>query len=244
MATTNGHHSSCVATYLCLRGKLVGMTKRRIIVAITGAAGSIYGVRLLEELRGHADIETHLVVSRAGLLNVATELSMQRSTLEGLADVVHDNRDIGATIEVEDPNGTRRTVRESFLRRATDIPLIYSDEDGERVLRLVSRTLKEEIMACTGKPSAHRMTWYVHSPIDQGSFVLTIRESEKGSEQLSKRLVEEWRHRFARFIPAQGNSRGDPRKKVMRASTALVECLGRPPLDEHYEDLAESAMFA
>ena len=74
------------------------MTKRRIIVAITGAAGSIYGVRLLEELRGHADIETHLVVSRAGLLNVATELSMQRSTLEGLADVVHDNRDIGATI--------------------------------------------------------------------------------------------------------------------------------------------------
>ena len=46
-------------------------------------------------------------------------------------------RDIGATIEVEDPNGTRRTVRESFLRRATDIPLIYSDEDGERVLRLV-----------------------------------------------------------------------------------------------------------
>ena len=153
-------------------------------------------------------------------------------------------RDIGATIEVEDPNGTRRTVRESFLRRATDIPLIYSDEDGERVLRLVSRTLKEEIMACTGKPSAHRMTWYVHSPIDQGSFVLTIRESEKGSEQLSKRLVEEWRHRFARFIPAQGNSRGDPRKKVMRASTALVECLGRPPLDEDYEDLAESAMFA
>ena len=74
------------------------MAKRRIILAITGAAGSIYGVRLLEELRGHADIETHLVVSRAGLLNVATELSMQRSTLEGLADVVHDNRDIGATI--------------------------------------------------------------------------------------------------------------------------------------------------
>ena len=74
------------------------MAKRRIILAITGAAGSIYGVRLLEELRNHADIETHLVVSRAGLLNAATELGMQRSALEGLADVVHDNRDIGATI--------------------------------------------------------------------------------------------------------------------------------------------------
>ena len=74
------------------------MDKRRIILAITGAAGSVYGVRLLEELRGHDDIETHLIVSRAGFLNVATELEMRRSELEALADVVHDNRDIGATI--------------------------------------------------------------------------------------------------------------------------------------------------
>lgn len=76
----------------------IRLDKRQIIVAITGAAGSVYGVRLLEELRGHDDIETHLIVSRAGFLNVATELQMRRSELEALADVVHDNRDIGATI--------------------------------------------------------------------------------------------------------------------------------------------------
>ena len=74
------------------------MSKRRIIVAITGAAGSIYGVRLLKELREHDGIETHLIVSRAGFLNVATELDMRRTELQALADVVHDNRDIGATI--------------------------------------------------------------------------------------------------------------------------------------------------
>ena len=74
------------------------MSKRRIIVAITGAAGSIYGVRLLKELREHDGIETHLIVSRAGFLNVATELDMRRTELEALADVLHDNRDIGATI--------------------------------------------------------------------------------------------------------------------------------------------------
>ena len=71
---------------------------RRIIVAITGAAGSVYGVRLLEELHKDADIETHLVVSRAGFLNVSTELKMRRSELEALADVVHSDRDIGANI--------------------------------------------------------------------------------------------------------------------------------------------------
>ena len=60
------------------------MSKRRIIVAITGAAGSIYGVRLLKELREHDGIETHLIVSRAGFLNVATELDMRRTELEAL----------------------------------------------------------------------------------------------------------------------------------------------------------------
>jgi polyprenyl P-hydroxybenzoate/phenylacrylic acid decarboxylase-like protein len=71
---------------------------RRIIVAITGAAGSVYGVRLLEELRKNQAVETHLIVSRAGFLNVATEINMRRGELESMADVVHSDRDIGATI--------------------------------------------------------------------------------------------------------------------------------------------------
>ncbi|HJP34916.1 MAG TPA: flavoprotein, partial [Gammaproteobacteria bacterium] len=68
---------------------------RRIIVGVTGAAGSIYGVRILEELKNVADTETHLIVSRAGFLNLATELDMRRNEIEALADVVHSDRDIG-----------------------------------------------------------------------------------------------------------------------------------------------------
>ncbi len=71
---------------------------RRIIVGVTGAAGSIYGVRILQELQKDDDVESHLIVSRAGLLNVATELNMNRRDLEALADVVHSDRDIGANI--------------------------------------------------------------------------------------------------------------------------------------------------
>jgi len=71
---------------------------KTIVVAITGAAGSIYGVRLLEELQNNEAVETHLVVSRAGFLNVATELDLRRSELEAMADVVHSDRDIGASI--------------------------------------------------------------------------------------------------------------------------------------------------
>jgi 4-hydroxy-3-polyprenylbenzoate decarboxylase len=71
---------------------------RRIVIAITGATGSIYGVRLLEELKHVPDVESHLIVSRAGALNIASELDLGKRDVEALADVVHSDRDIGASI--------------------------------------------------------------------------------------------------------------------------------------------------
>jgi len=72
--------------------------RQRLIVAITGATGAIYGVRLLEHLRKHGQVETHLMVSEAGVLNLHQELDMRRKDVEALADVVHNVRDVGACI--------------------------------------------------------------------------------------------------------------------------------------------------
>jgi flavin prenyltransferase len=72
--------------------------KRRLIVAITGATGAIYGVRLLETLRRLSGVETHLLVSSAGWLNIQHELDMEREAVHALADVVHNVRDVGASI--------------------------------------------------------------------------------------------------------------------------------------------------
>lgn len=75
------------------------MDRRRIIVGISGASGSIYGVRLLEVLRPLEEVETHLVVTRSGALTCRLELpERELSEIHSLADVVHKEADIAACI--------------------------------------------------------------------------------------------------------------------------------------------------
>jgi len=71
---------------------------KRIIVAISGASGAVYGVRLLQMLRGMQGVQTHLTVSEAGWLNVQQELDMARAEVEALADVVYPVQNVGAAI--------------------------------------------------------------------------------------------------------------------------------------------------
>jgi 4-hydroxy-3-polyprenylbenzoate decarboxylase len=70
----------------------------RLVVAITGATGAVYGVRLLQHLQQQAGVETHLVVSDAAVLTLHQETGLQRRDVEALAHVVHKQNNIGAAI--------------------------------------------------------------------------------------------------------------------------------------------------
>ena len=80
--------------------------KKRLVVAITGASGTIYGVRLLQLLRAMPDWETHLVMSASGALTASQEIDLKRADIEALADVVHNVKDIGAAVS----SGSFRTA--------------------------------------------------------------------------------------------------------------------------------------
>lgn len=69
----------------------------RLVVGITGATGAIYGVRLLERARA-LGVETHLVVTPAGVLNVHHELGLDRGALEALANHAYNPAEVGACI--------------------------------------------------------------------------------------------------------------------------------------------------
>jgi polyprenyl P-hydroxybenzoate/phenylacrylic acid decarboxylase-like protein len=71
---------------------------RRLVVAITGASGAAYGVKLLRELRKAPGWESHLVLSDAGALNCWHELKLARKEVERLAHAAYHPRDVGAAI--------------------------------------------------------------------------------------------------------------------------------------------------
>ncbi|GAB4556516.1 MAG: UbiX family flavin prenyltransferase [Anaerolineae bacterium] len=70
----------------------------RLIVAISGASGVIYGIRLLQVLAERDDVETHLVISPAARITIAQETDWKVSDVERLATVAYDYRDIGAPL--------------------------------------------------------------------------------------------------------------------------------------------------
>lgn len=71
---------------------------RRVVVGITGASGSVYGIRTLELLRPLDEIETHLVMTPAAKLTLATETDLSVGEVEALADEVHGVKNVAAPI--------------------------------------------------------------------------------------------------------------------------------------------------
>ena len=72
--------------------------KRRLVVGISGASGVIYGVRLLESLKDHPRIETHLILSKPAERTLVEETSWDPAAVRALAAAVHPVADIGAPL--------------------------------------------------------------------------------------------------------------------------------------------------
>jgi 4-hydroxy-3-polyprenylbenzoate decarboxylase len=71
---------------------------KKLIIGISGASGVIYGIRLLETLRAIGGVETHLIMSRFGRLNIEIETTHTVQYVESLADVVHNFSNQAASI--------------------------------------------------------------------------------------------------------------------------------------------------
>ncbi|MGG7444749.1 UbiX family flavin prenyltransferase [Kosakonia oryzendophytica] len=111
---------------------------KRLIVGISGASGAVYGVRLLQVLRDVAEVETHLVMSQAARQTLSLETDFSLRDVQSLANVVHDARDIAASISsgsfktagmvilpcsIKTLSGIVHSYTDSLLTRAADVVL-------------------------------------------------------------------------------------------------------------------------
>jgi flavin prenyltransferase len=112
---------------------------QRLVVGITGASGAVYGVRLLERARA-LSVETHVVVTPAGVLNVHHELELDREMLEALASKVYGPGEIGACIASGSFNTTAMVVAPCSMKSLAAIALGFGDN---LLTRAADVTLKE-----------------------------------------------------------------------------------------------------
>jgi 4-hydroxy-3-polyprenylbenzoate decarboxylase len=113
------------------------MTGMRIVVGISGASGSIYGIRLLEVLR-EKNVETHLIISSAARQIIPEETTYTVEQVEAMASFVHDNKNLGAPVSsgsfkndgmivapcsIKSLSGIANSYNDSLLTRAADVAL-------------------------------------------------------------------------------------------------------------------------
>jgi len=102
---------------------------KRLIVAITGASGACYGVRILEMLRDMDGIESHLIISPAGLRTAIEEDVIENADqIRQLADVVHSHKDIGASIASGSFRAHGMVVAPCSIKTLSSIAHCYSDD--------------------------------------------------------------------------------------------------------------------
>jgi 4-hydroxy-3-polyprenylbenzoate decarboxylase len=142
---------------------------KRLVVGITGASGSVYGIRLLEVLRTYADVELHLVLSRSGKRTLVSETDWTVADVEALAHHRHDNADIGASIASGSFRTAGMVIAPCSIKTAAAVAACYADT---LISRAADVTLKE------GRPLIMLIR---ETPLHVGHLKMMLALSEMGA---------------------------------------------------------------
>lgn len=112
----------------------------RLIVGMSGASGVIFGIRMLEVLKTVPDVETHLIISNGAKLNIAIETDWSVKDVEALADVVHNDHNLAATISSGSFKTNGMIVVPCSMKTLSGIVTSYADT---LVVRAADVVLKE-----------------------------------------------------------------------------------------------------
>ncbi len=125
--------------------------RKRLVVAISGASGAIYGIRLLQVLRDDPEVETHLILSPAARLTLGHETDWRAEEVLALADVAHEPANVGAPVasgsfvvagmiiapcSIKTLSAVANSYANDLISRAADVQL----KEGRPLLLMVRET--------------------------------------------------------------------------------------------------------
>ena len=113
---------------------------KRLIIGMSGASGSIYGIRMLEMLKSMDEVETHLVMSRYAKLNIEIETTLTVEYVQSLADVVHNISNQAASISSGSFKTDGMVVAPCSMKTLSAIANSYNDN---LLVRAADVVLKE-----------------------------------------------------------------------------------------------------
>lgn len=142
---------------------------RRLIVAITGASGAIYGIRALEMLRLVRDIETHLIISSSAARTIVEETNYSVDSVRSLADCSYSYRDIGAAISSGSFKTMGMLVAPCSVKTLSGIASSY---DNDLVVRAADVCLKERRRV---------VLLFRETPLHMGHIDLMARATQNGA---------------------------------------------------------------
>ena len=102
--------------------------KKQLVIGITGASGAVYAIRLLELLKAHPLVETHLIISQAAKQTITAETNYSLSQVRELADHDYDVRDIGAAVSSGSFRISGMVVLPCSIKTLSGIANCYADD--------------------------------------------------------------------------------------------------------------------
>ncbi|NCN70689.1 MAG: UbiX family flavin prenyltransferase [Rhodoferax sp.] len=192
--------------------------QKRIVVAISGASGAIYGVRLLQALRAVDGVQTHLVVSDAGWLNVQQELGSPRAEVEALADVVYPVHDVGAAIASGSFQCDGMVIAPCSMRTLAAVALALSDNLITRAADVMLKERRRLILMVRETPLNLAHLRHMTSVTEMGGIIFP---PVPGFYQRPKSIDEIVDHTLSRVIDLLGLPQPDaPRWGGLHSSGA------------------------
>lgn len=177
----------------------------RLIVGMSGASGVIYGIRLLEALREQADVESHLILSRGAKLNIALETAWDVRDVKALADVVHSDQNLAASLSSGSFLTAGMIIAPCSMKTLSGVVNSYADNLLVRAADVVLKEGRKLVLVPRESPLHVGHTRLLHEAATMGAIICPPMPAFYNSPQTVDDIVD---HSVGRILDLFGLDTG------------------------------------